>query len=397
MNKQLVKSRGAIAAVLVAALALGACGSDSDSTPDEGSTAVTDAAGSDSTPATDASGSTPGTDVVAFAQEQLDQLSLDNIEMPKPTEPVDPGDHRVAIVSCGQAGIGCQIMTQGMIDAVEAIGWTASPLLDGKFDPAEQALLINQAVQDGYEAIFLAAIDTASVKEAVDNALDAGILVFCNTCQSDAHAGKVIDVGANGTRDGEAAAYWSIVKTGGEGQLLAIDDKAFSVVGNRVQSYQQTIEEHCPDCQLDVVDMATTELAEAGPPTFRAELTSRPEGELDVAVPPYDAAVIPMAATITQSGRSDVSTIGYEALPPTQEEMQKPDSPIEASTVLPYYFSSWLMVDLAARQFAGQELYDANDLPVAIVTKDDVTKLADPSAQVGYDFQTYLPELWSAS
>lgn len=406
----------ALAGLLAISLVAVACGSDDEggdatspaATAGDGTVAPapTEATTADATvPATEAPTPTdaaaPATDgsadVVADAQTKLEEFSLANVSMPKPADPVDPGDHRVAIVSCGQAGIGCQIMVQGLFDAVEAAGWTASPLLDGEFDPAKQALLINQAVQEGYEAIFLAAIDTASVKAAVDTAIAAGIAVFCNTCQSDAHAGQVIDVGANGTREGAALAYWSIVQTEGKGKLLAIDDKAFSVVGNRVKSYQDTIAANCPDCQLDTVEMATTELAEAGPPTFRSELSARQPGDLDIAIPPYDAAVIPMAATITQSGRGDVMTAGYEALPPTQEEMQKADSPIVVSTVLPYYFSSWLMVDLAARGFAGQDLYEANDLAVSLVSGDEVTELADETVQVGYDFKTYFTQLWSAS
>jgi ABC-type sugar transport system substrate-binding protein len=54
-------------------------------------------------------------------------------------------------------------------------------------------------VQDKADAIFLAAIDTASVKDAIDEAVAADIPVYCNECESTGYEGKVVDVGENGT------------------------------------------------------------------------------------------------------------------------------------------------------------------------------------------------------
>jgi len=332
----------------------------------------------------------------AKAQAELAKYTnFSNIKMPKPKTPVAAGKHRVAIISCGQAGIGCQIMSQGLRDAVKAAGWTASPLFDGKFDPAVQAKAIRTAVQQNYDAIFLTAIDTASVRSAVDAAVAKGIPIFCNTCQSDGYKGKVWDVGADGYADGTALAWWIIAKSKGQAKIIAIRDKAFTIVVNRVTGFQRTIKANCPSCEVDLKDMATTELASPGPPTFKAALSAHPQGTVDYAVAPYDAATIPMGTTVAQSGRTDVSVTGYEALPPTQQVMKSGKLPVGVSVVLPYYFASWLMVDLAARKLNHLPLYSANHLPVRLVTPSTVGVLANGNAQVGYAFKPYFKKLWA--
>lgn len=340
-----------------------------------------------------------GSGSVEAAQAEVDKL-LDpsQAEFAKPTEAFDPGQGKVAVISCGNAGINCKDGSEDAADAAKAMGWTPSPVFDGEFNPAKQAGYIRQAIQEKYDAIVLVSIDAKSIKAAVDAAAKANIPVTCVMCSNPGMEDVVTDVTTGGTADGEAIAYWTVADSGGSAKVIGFDDASFPIVKVRVDAATKVVNENCSDCTIEVQDIATTELTEPGPPTWTATLTANPPGSFDYAWSAYDPFAIPMTKTAEQQGRDDIKIAGYDASPDFVE-LIKQGGVAAATTAAPFEYAAWGAVDQAARAVAGAEQWDGTKLPVMLVTADNAD---DPALEAGFfnppfDFKAEFQELWGQS
>jgi len=341
-------------------------------------------------------GGSGGGGSVEAAQKMVDKLKdPTQAEFPKPTEAFDPGKGRVAVISCGNAGINCKDGSEDATDAAKAMGWTPSPVFDGEFNPAKQAGFIRQAIQEKYDAIVLVSIDAKSIKAAVDAAAKANIPVTCVMCSNPGMEDVVTDVTTGGTADGEAIGYWTAADSGGEGKVIAFDDASFPIVNVRVNAAKEILAENCPDCEVEVKDIATTELTEPGPPTWTATLTANPPGSFKYAWSAYDPFAIPMAKTAEQQGRDDIKITGYDASPDFVELIKK-GGDAAATTAAPFEYAAWGAVDQAARQVVGAPEWDGTKLPVMLVTEDNAD---DPALEAGFfnppfDYKAEFEQLW---
>lgn len=370
----------AIAAMMLAAFVVAGCGSDSssDSNGDSGNTA-----------------SSGGS--AEKAKEMVETLKdPTKVEFAKPTEAFDPGKGKVAVISCGNAGINCKDGSEDASDAAKAMGWTPSPVFDGEFSPAKQAGFVRQAIQQGYDAIVLVSIDAKSIKAAVDAAAKADIPVTCVMCSNPGMEDVVTDVTTGGKADGEAIAYWTIADSDASASVLGYDDPSFPIVAERVKAAKQVMSAECPDCEVKEETISTTELTEPGPPTWTAALTANPN--LSYVWAAYDPFGIPMAKTAEQQGRTDIKLTGYDASPDFVE-LIKQGGVAKATTAAPFEYAAWGAVDQAARQVAGAETWDATALPVLLVTEEnaDIPELKAGFFDPPFDYKAEFKELWGKS
>lgn len=378
------RSRGLLAvfAALVLSVFVVACGGSDDSDSGNGG-----------------NGSGSGGGSVEAAQAEVDRLmDPSQAEFPRPTDSYNPGQGRIAVISCGNAGINCKDGSEDAAEAAKAMGWTPSPVFDGEFSPAKQAGFVRQAIQENYDAIVLVSIDVNSIKAAVDAAAQADIPVTCVMCSNPGLEDIVTDVTTGGTADGEAIAYWTAADSGGSGKIIAFDDKSFPIVAVRVEAAQRVLAENCPDCEVEVQDIGTTELTEPGPPTWTATLTANPPGSFQYAWSAYDPFAIPMVNTAQQQGRDDIKITGYDASPDFVELMKQSDL-AAATTAAPFEYAAWGAVDQAARAVTGTQQWDGTSLPVMLVTQENAD---DPALQAGFfdppfDFKAEFQELWGQS
>lgn len=352
--------------------------------------------GSDDSSDSSDSGSGGGGGSTEAAQTQVDKLmDPTQAEFPKPTEAFDPGKGKVAVISCGNAGINCKDGSEDATDAAKAMGWTSSPVFDGEFNPAKQAGYVRQAIQEKYDAIVLVSIDVNSIKAAVDAAAAAKIPVTCVMCSNPGLEDIVTDVTTGGTADGEAIGYWTAADSGGKGKIIAFDDASFPIVAKRVAAAKEVLAENCPDCEVEEKDIATTELTEPGPPTWTATLTANPPGSFQYAWSAYDPFAIPMTKTAEQQGRDDIKISGYDASPDFVE-LIKQGGDAAATTAAPFEYAAWGAVDQAARAATGNEQWDGTKLPVMLVTAENAD---DPALEAGFfnppfDYKADFEKLW---
>jgi ABC-type sugar transport system substrate-binding protein len=376
--------RSRVLAASVAALAMvvfvAGCGDDESSSSGDNTSA---AAGKESGGKADAQA----------AVEKFQQTS--GVEWPQPTESFDPGTGKVAVISCGNAGINCLKGSEDAQAAAKAMGWEPSPIFDGEFTPAKQAGFVQQAVQENYDGIILVSIDANSIKAALDAAVAKKIPIACVMCVNPDWEGKVIDVSTGGVAEGEAIGSWVAANADPSKKIVGFDDKSFPIVAERRSNAIAKISEYCPDCQVEEADFPTTDLSKAGQPTFTGTLNANPSGTLGIVMAPYDPAAIPMAKAAEQQGRTDFKMTGYDASPDYLAMIKEGTGGAAATTAVPFPYCSWGAMDQVARIKAGKEPWESNRLPSALVTADN----ADDFGEFGFftpdfDFEAKFKELW---
>jgi ribose transport system substrate-binding protein len=382
--------RSAIVPVAAAVvLGVAACGSD-----DSGSSSQSASSGS--------SGSGGGDNAqLAAAKEEFTKLTdLSKIEMPKPTEPVDPGKRKVAVIAAGLSGQGAATVAPFVQEAVKAIGWQSPATFDGKFDPSVQSGLVQQAVREKYDGIILIAITPSTISSAVDAAAAAKVAVTCVNCGrgTDTSAGKdVVFADPSPEASGRAQAIYAIAKTDAKGKIVVLRDKTFGTVVTMNDTAEKTLKEMCTDCEVSSEQMTIKDATTPGVPFFTGFLSSHPKGKVNVVISPYDTASEPFAQAAEQAGRTDVSIAGFGSLKPFYQ-MVAAGSPTTAKATIaaPIPYESWAGVDQLARILAGKPAWNSGGLPVALVTNENASQF-DPKApylEPNFDFRAEFKKLW---
>jgi ABC-type sugar transport system substrate-binding protein len=396
------------AAVLAVALVIAGCGGSSSSSSSGGETEAaetqTTAEGGE-TAEEGGSGGESSDAGIAKAEEEVDRLDVtEGLEWPKPPQkPFKAGHHTAAVISCGQAGEGCKDMSAAAQEALKAAGWSATPTGDGEFSPATQANLIQQAVQEGVDAIVLAAVDPASTKAAVDAAIAKGIPISCIGCSSPpeyTEKGTVIDSAVEPVKAGEDIGYWIVANSGGEGKIISFVDHAFATEVKHNEGTKKVVEELCPGCEYEEQSFATAELEKPGPPVFSAALSSNPAGSLDWVNSNSATYATPMVKTAVQQGREDVKIVGIETTPEFLAEMPKTEI-ANATLYVPFSYLGWAAVDNVIRQVNNQPTWETDDMPGALVTKETVQPYLDASPHLfefpEFDFRSMFEKLWGVN
>lgn len=377
-----IRGRVALGAALAALVFAAGCGDDDDSSS-------TPATSGDTTTQADTAGGDAAAEVAKYTK-------LTGVEFPQPEEAFDPGTGKVAVISCGNAGINCLQGAKDVQAAAKAMGWTPSPIFDGEFTPAKQAGFVQQAIQEKYDAIVMVSMDAQSIKAAVDAAAAADIPMACVMCVNPAFADSVTDVSSGGISEGKAIGAWIAANAeGGKANIVAYDDKSFPIVAARRKNMTEELGRLCPDCKIENADFPTSDLSKAGAPTFTGMLSSHPSGQLDFVAAPYDPAAIPFAKAAQQQGRDDFKMTGYDASPDFVKLIADGSGVAAATTAAPFPYASWGAMDQVARKKAGKEAWVSNELPVALVTPENASEVTEGFfAPSDFDYEAMFKEQW---
>lgn len=391
-------NRGAVIAALALTGLLAACSSSSSDSETSQAPVASEASAAASVEASAPASEDANTEASGLEEAKTESARYQDtagLVYPEPPGANDPGTGKVAVISCGQVGIGCQQMSAFAVEAAKAAGWEPSEVLDGLFDPSVQAKYVQQAINEGYDAIILASIDAASISAAIDAANEAGIPVACVTCYNPGFEGKVLDAAPDGVDGGVALATWVTSTFEGKANVVGIDDKSFPIVAARMKGLQEGLAKYCPECTYSQIDFPTSELSQPGPPTWTGFLSANPEGTVDFAAGPYDFMSLPAAKTSAQAGRMTPLIGGFDAYTEFVTAIEKGDPPTAAVTVAaPFEYAAWAAMDLVARAKAGAETWTANTMPSALVTKENAAEFSKGYLSPPFDTAEFFKGLW---
>jgi ribose transport system substrate-binding protein len=385
-------ARRASLALIVPAVAVAAgCGSSSG--PNE----ATAGAGSSST------GS------VGAAKAFVDQF-LNSADRPLPTSSPKPQPgKKVWVLSCSQAAEGCQVPAAGAAEAGKMIGWKTT-VFDGKGDPATYAKGVRSAIAAKADGIVLVSIDCAAIKAPLDEARKAGIKVFgfngidCN--DPFAGGGKKafdgqVDYGkkygsftdAVQNRYARLIADYTIWKTNGKANIIAITEDDIVVVHYIGKGYLKWIARDCPDCKVTKLSIALSDLLQGKVQgKVQAALTKNPAA--NVVFAPYDSAVtLGAAAAVKARGRDQqILLTGGEGLTPNIAMIGKGQGQ-DFAAGSPARGAGFATIDGLNRIFHGEPTVDEG-IGQAVIDKDHNLPTKTTYYDGTSDYEANFKKIW---
>lgn len=355
---------------LLAIFTVMGCGGNDDGDASAADTTAVEASDSDAS----ADAGADSGDVVALAQEKVAELTkTTDVEFPVPDESFDPGKKKAAVIMAGQDE-GFTAMVESLEEAADTMGWELGPTWDGKFSPATQSSFVQQAVNEGYDAIILLVIEAANIESALHAANAENIPVACLMCENKGAEDKIIDVTTGGQPGGEAVAWYVIAESEGKAKILLVDDQAYGIVDTRVKGFEDAIEANCPDCEIvETMQISPASMAQPGPPEWLGALRRFAPGDFDIAVMPYDYYAVPAGKTALEQAR-EVGITGYDGLPEMVRLIEE-DGPVFKATIsAPFEYLPWAALDQVARASAGLDTWDTSSLPLRLVTADNAAE-----------------------
>jgi ABC-type sugar transport system substrate-binding protein len=363
----------------VAALTLGACGSNGDDGKKEPSgTGETNSGGASDT--------------------SLDELLGQKFELPYPTKPTDIGKRKITYIVGGIAAGGTAEIAERRKAVIEKAGWEVEGPLDGKFTPSTQATLIEQAVLRKSDGILVDSVFPSAVPGAYKSAKDAGIPIVCTVCMPEPSSDGVYMVSVSAD---SLVKYQIPLVLAGVGKkdatiALAVDEGTRSVnEANKEQ--ERMLKEQCPDCKLAKINFTPADLGKSSVPSFVDMLRQYPEGKLDAVITPYAPATTALIQIAQQAGRDDFKIFNTYGSPPISTQIKEGQyyPLLFGDVIFSQEFASYASIDALARAINGEEVPDYSNLPAAPITKQNAADYVSKNGDwVPEDMQDKFYEQW---
>lgn len=362
--------------------------------------------GGDSTSApasTPVGSSSSGGSGIGDAQGIYDAGLKTSATFPQPSDNVTPGNRKIGVIAAGLATIGASATAQYVQEAIKAIGWSAPPTYDGKFQATVESGLIQQAVNGGVDALVLIAVTPSTVASAVNQALSKKLPIVCILCgpnPSEGVNGTIINVEPSPEKTGALQAAYAIVKSGGNAKALIYHDDEYAFTKLQIDAAVAALKA-CSGCSVIEKQMKSGDQLKPGLPILSSVLTQNPKGSIDYLIAPYDSAAQPFVQLTHQLGRDEIQVVGYSATPNYASLIGAGNPPGAAADItIPLPYMGWSAIDLLARSLASQDLWSgADQMPVGLLTKDNFNDYPSDSQYLSPsgDFRTMYKGLWAKS
>ena len=258
-----VRRRGVIALLIaVAAILLIAAGCGGD-----------DSGGSASSSGTGDGASSAQLDKAKAIVEKAETRPTQISQTDPITKPI-PSGKKIAYISCGVTA--CAQQGKILSEGAAMLGWTVTTInTDGSPEKVNNAF--ESAIRDGANAVILQAASKAAIAKPLADAKKAGI-EFATCCSTDPAGTHVVNTGTveQGGRIGQYHAAKMIVDSGGKANVLIVDLPAFQILGAVADKFASTLDEMCPGCKHDKIDIPLTALGKDVPDRIVAYLRSHP-------------------------------------------------------------------------------------------------------------------------
>lgn len=337
---------------------------------------------------------------LAALQKTLTALSQTKVPEPAPTTPVVPGTHQVAVISVGQSTPGASNTALAVQAAIKAIGWTAPATYDGQFSASVASGDMETAINNGAQALILISLTPSTVASALQLAASKGVAITCILCGPPSTYSQfpgIVGIEPSPAAIGDAQADWVIVNSKGTAKVWVYEDREFAETIAQTTAAENTIRTKCPGCQLHIAQTQAGDEDQPGIPVLAGVLSANPKGTINDIIAPYDGAAANFATFANQDGRPEINFVGYAGLPDFFDEIAEgvpPGAKADVSIPLPYM--GWAAIDETARILDNQPTWNANNLGVSLITRQNVNKFnaANPYVNPTFNFKSLFLKLW---
>lgn len=319
------------------------------------------------------SASSSNGDIVAEAQEKVDELTAEVTDWPPPPEGPEPAkDKKVVAVMADGTAEGAVRTADGIQEAGEILGWEVE-VLDGEGTPNTMISAMNQAVSEQADGILLIYIDENFVRPGIEAAHKQGIPVvsLLGGNEGGGTSGVDYDVASfEYARDtGAAGAYYAIADSDGTANAIVVSDTSF-VLGVERTKGQLEVLDQCEACEVaEEIEFQVADLTTKLPGQVQSALSANPD--VDYILAPYDAAATFIAQGVKQAGRGDdvkiVSADGNIA----NLDMIRSGGPEVAVAANPLEWVGFVGIDNLNRIFQNEEPVPP-EYPLKLLTADNL-------------------------
>jgi ABC-type sugar transport system substrate-binding protein len=370
------RGRAAAAALCAAVLLLSACSRADNAKSDS----------SDSSVKVDEEGLATAKALV----EKLEQQPT-TIDITTPIGKPVPSGKTIDFISCGTPNCG----EEGEIvqQAADYFGWTVKTInTDGT--PESQKAAFAQVARDKAFAVFYSAIDKSTFAAELEQIKANGTFVAAATTIDSQGDGLDYVIGDKEQVGvvGQTLAAWTIAENEGKAKAVYVNLPSFSILSSTKSNYMDYMDQNCPSCSTDSLDLPITSLGKDAATKIVAYLRKNPD--VNTVVICTDAVTIGLPAALKAAGMDDIKIIGQGADTTNLQYIHAGQE--TASVAFPYYEVLWAMVDAAARHAAGVEQVPSTWPQAWILTQDNAPDATSIFPTVA-NYEAAFTALWGVS
>lgn len=401
-----------VAAILISAFALAACGSSSSSSSESTSSEATqseESSGSGSSESSEAgSGGSPETSAYAEGVPTLKELYEGTEEAPPTSGPKAAPGKEVIVISCGNESPGCAVPSEEFVEAAEALGWKAK-ILDAKLNINNgNSNAIRTAIAAHPDAIVPFAINCVEGKSAFEEAKSAGIpLVEDSAIDCGTGSEKLWTVEESFNKDfkstgefyekfGEDQAAYLVDKTEGKAKVLATEFAG--PFGKSMNIGSTAIFKKCAECEvLENLSFEGAEQAPGGPLSqrFTTSLTKYPEA--NAALLAFDSVATFSGASkaIVDAGRANsMVVVAGEGFAESKQLIAEEAGLNAEGAAYDSARAQWGVADNLNRYFNGEPVVPQG-VGLTVVDKEHNLEPVNKNYETKIDYKKAYEKIWT--
>lgn len=212
----------------------------------------------------------------------------------------------------------------------------STQVLDSKYDVATQKTYVEDSIERGVDGIMISPLDENALKDVVDKAKEAGIVVAAEAQPiSNAQIDASLDEYNIGQTIGKAAAKWINEKLDGKGYCLLLAQDDVEAVIRRTDGIQDAILKDAPNSVIVARQNASN--TDLGMKVTESVMLAHPEVNVITACDDYTAIGAYEAVSAMSNVDKNFYIGGCDATDPGKEKMREENSVYRSSCDLfPY-------------------------------------------------------------
>jgi ribose transport system substrate-binding protein len=298
-------------------------------------------------------------------------------------------------VSLSQAIPVLAIEQNGLKQAADALGMTFH-VCDGKFQPAQAAACINEAVSAGAKGIFTDSIVTQAVSTAVANAAGHGVpIVAVSSIGTDS---KGITFRTNGDERSEAiAADWIVADSGGKARVLMTSVQDDSGALNDIATGSKPELAKCTGCTTETASYTSGTIPGIPSLISSSLLKNR---DITYGLPQFDFLVPLFKSGVQTAGyTTKMKIVSTNAVLSSMQLVKSGGQAADAASNRNY--SGWEAADAMVRMIKGLPAPTESNIPIRLFDKANIGAISLTTAAAGtgewfgpLDYQKSFQQLW---
>jgi ribose transport system substrate-binding protein len=364
------RALASIALASVLAVVIAACGGGSSSS----SSSTTEASNTEASSKEGGTGESSQSST-SVNLEELEKVVQEHVKYGPigPTVPIGkpiPKNVTTVFINCGAPA--CVSFEEAYNEAAGVLGWkveniTAEPT------PASIQAAFGEAVRRKPAAVLTSgfAIEQYPKQAKELNELEIPIISNTGTDPSTYNPAEGVTLQLQETSEVSEAARLmadkALVDSGGEGEFGAVNLTGYPSVAIQVKAFEEEIEEKCPECTVQHLDVQPTSLGKDAPAIVANFV--RANAGIKGLYFGYDGIALGLASAFKADGITPPSTYAWAPDEPGVQELQTGE--LTAAVPLGYPETGWQFADAVARVVTGGNIKDSKPVgPYVLWSKE---------------------------